>query len=235
MISKQTKPPANSPSVLLLAFILLLQFSTVLLSGISAQAETRYVKPSAEVVVRRGQGSEYKIIAMVKDGTPVEFLEENDSFTRIRLPNGKEGWILKRFLSHEPPLNELVESLRTENELLQQKELETGRQLETVSAILATTEQERDSAISEKNQIQTSYRELQQETANIVQIKNNFQKISGENKLLTQQLAQLEQNNNRLRKNYILKWFLAGGGVLLLGMLIGRMSGGSRRKKSSLL
>jgi len=49
------------------------------------------------------------------------------------------------------------------------------------------------------------------------------------------ELVLLEQENDTLRKDYVFKWFLAGGGVLLLGMLIGRISGGSRRKRQSLL
>jgi SH3 domain protein len=235
MIPKQTKPLSGSLSVLLLAFILFLQFNTMVFSAIPAQAETRYVKPSSEVVVRRGQGTEYKIIAMIKDGTSVEFLEEDEDFARIRLANGKEGWMLKRFLSLEPPLNEIVASLRSEKEEIQQRALETGQQLETVSAILTRTERERNSAINERNQIQASYQKLQQETANVVQIRNNLLKATGENKTLRQKLALLEQENDGLKTNYALKWFLAGGGVLLLGMAIGRITGKSRRRKSSLL
>jgi SH3 domain protein len=235
MLPKQTKALPASLSVLLATFILLLQFSAVLFSTASAQAETRYVKPSSEVVVRRGQGTEYKIIAVIKDGTSVELIAENEDFARVRLTNGKEGWMLKRFLSKEPPLNEIIASLHTEKEEIQQRERKISQQLKTVSAILARTEQERDSAFSERNQIQTSYMKLQQDTANVVQIKNNLQKTTGEKKTLTQKLALLEQENDSLKKNSALKWFLAGGGMLLFGMLIGRMSGGSRKRRTSLL
>lgn len=235
MLSKHTKPLSPTLPVLLLSFTLCLQFSIILFSGISAQAETRYVKPSIDAAVRRGQGTDYKIIAMVKDGTAVDFIEESGDFAKVLLANGKEGWILKRFLSIEPPLDELVASLRAQKEESLQRELESSQQLDTLSAALTRTEQERDLAQSDREQIQASYEKLQQETADVVQINSNMQKISQENTILTQKLVVLEQANETLRKNYTLKWFLAGGGVLLLGIFIGGLARGSRRKRTSLL
>ena len=38
-----------------------------------------------------------------------------------------------------------------------------------------------------------------------------------------------------LKKNQSIKWFFTGGIVLLLGWLIGRLTGNSRKKKPSLL
>lgn len=235
MLSKPIKPPAPSLPVYLLTFILCVQFGIILFSGISAEAETRYIKPSIEAVVRRGQGTEYKIVAMVKDGTAVKFIEGGEEFSRIQLANGKEGWVLTRFLSTEPPLDELVASLRSQKEEMLQREADTLQQLDTLAATLSRTEQERDSAQSEIKQIQASYQKLQRDTADVVQIKNNMEKISRENEILTQKAALLEQENKSLRSNYTLKWFLAGGGVLVFGMIIGGMFKGSRKKKQSLL
>ncbi len=235
MLQKHTQPLSLSLSVLFLTFIIFLQFSIILLSGIAAQATPRYVMPRSDAVVRRGQGTEYKIVAMVKDGTLVELLEENEDFAKIQLSNGKEGWILKRFLSVEPPMDQLVVSLRAQNEDMHQRELETNQQLDAVSTILTKTEQERDRAISERDQILASYKQLKVETADIVQINNDMQKTSQENKTLKQKLALLEEENDRLRKDATFKWFLAGGGVLFLGMLMGRITGGSRKKRQSLL
>lgn len=235
MPSKLTKGLSPSLPINLLIFILCIQFSTILFSGISAEAETRYIRPSIEAVVRRGQGTEYKIIAMVKDGTAVEFIEEGEEFSKILLADGKEGWVLKRFLSTEPPLSDVVASLRTQKDEMLQREVENREQLDTLSEALFRTEQERDSAISEKNKIQASYKKLQQDTADVIQIKSNMEKVSRENATLTQKMALLEQANKTLQSNYTLKWFLAGGGVLVFGMIIGGIVRGSRKKRSSLL
>jgi len=100
---------------------------------------------------------------------------------------------------------------------------------------LGRTEQERDNAQNQTSLLQASYKKLKQDTADVVQIKTNMQKISQENTVLVQKLALLEQANETLRKDYSFKWFLAGGGVLIFGMIIGGLFRGRRKKKPSLL
>lgn len=234
MTSQNPAPLSKTLLVHLLALILL-QVGIVLLPAISAEAEVRYVKPTSEVVVRRGQGKEYKIIAMVKTGTSVEFIEESEGFAKILLTNGKEGWILNRFLSTEPPLNELVDSLRSQKKEILQRELESGQQLDTLSTNLISTNRELDLVKKERDQIISKYKKLQQETAGVVKIKTDMRKISLENKTLIQQMDLLKQTNETLRSDYAVKWFLAGGGVLIFGMFIGGIVRGSRKKKPSLL
>lgn len=53
-------------SIVLLALFL----EITVLQPTRLNAETLYIKPTSEVVVRRGQGTEFKILALVKDGTP---------------------------------------------------------------------------------------------------------------------------------------------------------------------
>ena len=198
-------------------------------------AENRYVKPSSEVVLRRGQGNDYKIVAMVKDGDSVEFLEEGESYAKVRLENGKEGWMLKRFLSEEPPLQEVVAALRAEKEESKQREREIIQKLEEVTSTLELRESELETVTVEKDKITVDYQSLERDTAGVTQIKKDLLKTAKENKTLSQKMASLEQQVSSLEKDNAVKWFLAGGGVLLVGMFIGLVSGRSRKKKSSLL
>lgn len=219
MNTRKTNNTSDFFSVSLFALTLWLTFTAVLFSGSSLLAETRYVKPSSEVVVRRGQGNDYKIIAMVKDGMSVEFLEEGDSYAKVRLANGKEGWMLKRFLSTDPPLEEIVTLLRSEKEEIEQKANEVAQQLEDISSTLAQTETELITALTEKNQIMTNYQVLQRDTADVIQIKTDLLQTTKDNESLMRELSSLKQENNNLKKNTAIKWFLAGGGVLFIGIL----------------
>lgn len=234
MATRQSKTTSGSLSVFLLPLLLFLAFSTVLFWQTPVSAETRFVKPSSEVVVRRGQGNDYKIIAMVKDGDSVEFIEEGEDYAKVRLADGKEGWMLKRFLSNDPPLQEIVASLRTDNEKMKQKASEAVQKLEEVSSTLARTEMELTSTLTERDKIWSDFQTLQRDTADVVQIKKDLLKTTKENELLVQEMATVKQENNSLKQNKTIKWFLAGGGVLLLGILIGKIPGQSRRKKSLL-
>ena len=222
----------QSPTKFLFNFLLV---CTIFFSATAALAETRYIKPSSEIVVRRGQGNEFKIIAMIKDGTTVEFIEEGETHAKIRLANGKEGWVVKRFLSNEPPLGELVASLRTKNETLTQKEIDTSQKFDAVSATLSQTTQELDATLAERDQLKADYLKLQHDTEDVVLIKNNLQKTLKNNQVLSEKMAALQQENDTIKDDYAFKWFLAGGGVLVFGMLIGSILTKSRKRKPSLL
>lgn len=228
MIRRFTKTPG------ILFFLLALSFS-LQFSAADVGAASRFVKPSAEVVVRTGEGREHKIIGMVKDGDSVELLEEGSSYAMVRLKNGKEGWMLKRFLSVDPPLATVVGTLRSENEKMKQREIEVTQKLEEISATLKQTETDLQSTILERDQIITDYQDLQRDTADVIQLKDNMQKVTEENELLVEEIETLKAANSGLSKDKSINWFLAGGGVLLAGMFIGRLSSKSRKRKSSLL
>jgi SH3 domain protein len=219
----------------LLALSFSLQFTAVLCSATEVVAASRYVKPSAEVVLRRGEGREYKVIGMVKDGVAVELLETRDSYALVRLANGKEGWMLKRFLSVDPPLSTIVESLRAENDKMKQREAEVTQKFEETSATLIQTETDLKSAILERDQIRTEYQDLERDTADVIQIKDNMLKVTQENELLVEELTALKTANSGLNNDKSINWFMAGGGVLLVGMFIGRLTSKSRKRKSSLM
>jgi len=214
---------------------LLLPCSALLFRAEAVYAATRYVTPSAEVVVRTGQGNEFKIIGMVKDGAAVDLLQEGDAYAMVRLSDGREGWMLKRFLSAAPPLSTVVASLRAENEKMKQREMEQTQQFDEISAMLKKTESKLASILTERDQIKTDYQNLREDTADVILIKEDMLQATRENELLVQKMAALQEENNTLTKDNSINWFLAGGGVLLVGMFIGRLSSASRKRKSSLL
>ena len=219
----------------LLALSFSLQFTVVLCSATKVVAASRYVKPSAEVVLRRGEGREYKVIGMVKDGMAVELLKTGDSYALVRLANGKQGWMLKRFLSIDPPLATIVESLRAENDTMKQREAEVTQRFEEASATLIQTETDLKSAILERDQIMTEYQDLERDTADVIRIKDDMLKVTQENELLVEELTALKVANSGLNNDKSINWFMAGGGVLLVGMFIGRLTSKSRKRKSSLM
>jgi len=233
IIGRTLKSPQTL--VFLPAFSIVLSLALLLLSATWSPAVTRYVKPSAEVLLRTGQGTEYKIIGIVKDGDVVDLLEEGDSYALVRLADGKEGWMVKRFLSAEPPISSLVASLRAENERMKKEQAEMSRKLEEITTTLKNTETELSVTLSERDGIRTEYQTLQHDTADVIQIKEDMQKATRENESLAQEMASLKEQNNTLNKNKSVNWFMAGAGVLLAGMFLGRLTSKSRRRKSSLM
>lgn len=190
-----------------------------------------HVKPSAEVPVRRGQSTEYKIIAVVGNGTTVELLEENEGWAKIRLDNNKEGWILKRYLSKEKPMADQVQELKQKNTLLEQQLTATDTQLTELIQVHSQTEQDLTSCLGERDSTKAEFQQLQQETADVIQTKKKLEATEKECETLKKSLTDLQFENTSLKKNSALLWFLAGGGILLTGWLIGLFTGRKTKKR----
>jgi len=232
-IRRITRP--SGTLVFLIALSFLLPTSSVLFSATDVFAESRYVKPSAEIALRTGEGTKYKMLGVVKDGDVVELLEEGDSYARVRLTDGQEGWMLKRFLSITPPLSVTAPSLRAENEKMKQREIEVTQKYDEISASFSRMETELQTILAERDQLKSDYQNLQEATADVMKIKEDMLQATKENELLVQQMASLKEENSNLNKEKSINWFLAGGGVLLVGMSIGRLTSKSRKRKSSLM
>lgn len=201
-----------------------------LMSGDLFAAE-RYVKPSTEVPLRRGQGTEYKIDAVISDGTKVYLLQEDGDWAQIQLENGKEGWILSRYLSDEKPLREQVTELEQTKADLEVQLIQVDTHLAGLVEVNSQTEESLVICMDENEKVNADYQRLEEDTADVVLTKKNL--LASEKQLndLSMRFAALELENKGLKNNTSLIWFLAGSGVLLLGLLIGIIAGKRSKKR----
>ncbi len=206
-----------------------------LLVGPSLGGEKSYVTPRTTVWLRSGPGVEYKIIDRLKVGEQVEVQEEGDGWVRVLTAKGKEGWLLKRYLSEEPPpvvrlslLEEECGSMKERFEQLQQEHREAVTGLKGCESSL-------QACTSAKEEVAQELAVLKQDSADVVKTKERLAAATKELEEAKRQLVTLKRENAALKSGERLKWFLAGGGVLLLGWLVGLASGRGRRKRPSLL
>ena len=83
--------------------IFLLMLFSLTLSAVIVCAQTQYVSDELVITLREGQGSQYKIIKMLKTGTPLEIIEESDPYLKVRTEKGDEGWVLNQYITEETP------------------------------------------------------------------------------------------------------------------------------------
>ena len=85
-------------------------------------AETKnYINDSMKITMRTGPATDRKIIALLSVGQEVEVLKSEDEWTLIRLQNGKEGWVISRFLTDQTPDSIQLEALKNNHSILQTK------------------------------------------------------------------------------------------------------------------
>ena len=208
-------------------------FSLVLFSTV-VQAETMYVSDIVKITVRTGAGINHKIVAMIRAGESVEVLKPEEEWSFVRITNGKEGWILSRFLTSSEPdglalarlkkkhaaLKNQAVSLIEENNVYKKENKELNLDLKT------------NKEISDK--IKSSYETLKKESAEFLELKSNYEKTSSKLTEQTKKAEKLEEELTKLLLHQNIKWFLSGAGVLLLGFVIG-FSTKRQRNRSSLL
>ncbi len=209
------------------------------ISGISAAATTVfaqswYIKPSAEIPVRRGQGTEYRILVVLENGTEVSILEENSPWAKIQTQNGTEGWILRRYLSDQTPPDILVKELLTKNAAIKEQERLISDQLALTTANNTKLDAELTTCVTDLNKTKNDYQFLEEETADVMAIKKNLTISEKKVEELSTKLTTVTKENDILKRGNQTRWFLAGAGTLILGWLVGLISARSKKKRSSL-
>lgn len=196
----------------------------LVLAGTTASAQTvQYVQDFVKVPVRTGKSTQNKILRMLPSGTRVEVLEvsEEEGYSRIRTPQGIEGWLLSRYLMDEPTARERL--ARAEQELARQHE-ETERLKHEISTLKAhKAEVERSN-----EELQSSNEDLSEELSNIRRTASRALAIERENDQFREEVtAKTEELDALLRENATLKdrsrreWFIVGAGVVLAGFVLG--------------
>jgi SH3 domain protein len=112
-------------------------------------AQTRYVTDEWSLPVRSGPGTDRKIFAFLKSSNRVQVLSQEEDWSKIVLTDGREGWVLSRYLTIEKPSKLVLSELQSEHSSLssETKDLtEENQQLKsenkTLSSKLQTIEKE---------------------------------------------------------------------------------------------
>ncbi len=198
----------------------------------SVQAETAYVSDQLSITVRTGKGTNRKIIALIKSDQKVEALEKGEEWTLVRLQNGKEGWALSRYLTSSIPKRIQLESLQLKYNDLEQQAKSSALEIDKLKSDnkkLSTSLAEKEKAL---NNLQAEHDALKTESADFLNLKEEFEETSRQLVNQTKKAKELKVLADKLQYYQYIKWFLAGSGVLLVGILIGFSTKRKRRQPS---
>ncbi|MCB1734339.1 MAG: TIGR04211 family SH3 domain-containing protein [Gammaproteobacteria bacterium] len=193
----------------------------LLISVLPAQAATRYVTDALEITLRAGNSTQHKITRMLKSGTPLQVQEEADGWAHVSTPDGRDGWVLSRFLIDEPIARERLEV--AEKQLAQFRT--GGDSLRRDFANLQTQNQQlladNASLSAQKTQLEQDLKQLRTDTADTLGITRSNRLLKAKVVELEKHVAGLEAETNRLRDATASTWFLYGAGVIFGGILLG--------------
>ena len=226
-------------------FIPVLLISFLLVTPVIA--ETRYVGDQLIITLRQGKSTKHKILKTLKTGTPLEVLEEDDTYFKVRTSDGVEGYVLRQYVSSAPPKTQRIEELEMLNNSLQKKinRLEEAKnnlemqlkatqdkynsEFSVITSKSANIEQSLEQALNNERIMAEKYDNLLAKAENVVEIAAERDKLLKKNKQLEAEVSALLKKTDKLADSRMIKWFLAGGGVLFFGWIIGKIS---RKKRS---
>lgn len=212
-----------------LAIVLVL----ILFGAGMAQAETWYVTDALEITLRTGPELDRKIIAMLKSGQPMEILEKGDEWSLVQLPNGKEGWVLNRFIKAEVPKSIQLEVLQKKYDDLMAGAEAPLQKLKEVSGENTRLRDNLEKTNRNLGALQKSYQELRKTTADARRIKKERDQLATELTAKSKETGELRTALAAAERKNTLWWFIAGAGVLIFGFILG-FAVRPRRKRSSL-
>ncbi|MDD2465024.1 MAG: TIGR04211 family SH3 domain-containing protein [Desulfobulbus sp.] len=206
---------------------------TLLLIAPAVQAaDILYIKPSLEVLMRKGRADNARIIATVPMGTAVVLVQGGKDWSRIRLQDGTQGWVRSRFLGSSPviPMANIRPGMGADGQVLDPTARSTnlGEDNQRLRKDLAACTTDR-STLADK------YQTLVGDPDSALHTKTELGGAKRQIEDLQQQLTEAQIECTVLRKNQSIKWFFTGSMVLLLGWLIGRISRNSKKRQTSSL
>lgn len=203
--------------------------------GALAQQPTRYVSDQFEITMRRAPSAgNTAIVRVLPSGTPLVVVEEDtgNGWTRVRLTTSDtEGYVLTRYLMNEPDARSQLAELRQRVETLRNQSGDQGRELDDLRQANAEAAR-RITALDQENQrLETALAELQQKAANVISIDRENQSLRKELTDTQIVLEAVQQENEELSSRRVMHWFLIGAAVLLVGIIVGLVLPGLRRRK----
>jgi SH3 domain protein len=233
----------------------IITFLAINISSVSHGQENKiaYVSDILILTVRTGPARSYEVFQTIESDEKLLILEEQNGFSKVKLNNNAIGWVQSQYLSFETPdpiiisrLNRELDKLKAKNkkqlktidsfkQTISQKELEFQGQKKDLESLLSKTTSEKNDYITKYSTIDKKHNELLTKSKQVVMISTENEKLKKTNKELDEKLKLLDSKNKNLLKVGMIKWFLAGAGVIFLGWIIGRTVSSRKSRYSSLL
>ena len=194
---------------------------SLMISVLPGAAETLYVSGDSGVNLRSGSGTRHTVIDTIDPGQELRVLENHDDWTKVALPDGKEGWMATRLLTDKKPAEAVAKECRQKLERL-------GADLESLRAenerlIIEnqSLHQKLEETINQLTQARQAHEALMEESADFLSLKESHEMLSKQLREKTDIITSLENQLAITNRSSMIYWFLAGAGVLILGMIIG--------------
>lgn len=208
---------------LLACFVALL----ILANHLALAGETRYVTDRLVVGVRQSTTEGAPQLTSLVSGQSVEVLAEEGRYLKVRLADGREGFVLAQYFTATPPRATQVTQLEAERDALKAKL--AAAQAEAPAAGCADLQLALDQARQEAATLRGQVAAPKQDPEQSLRLVRERDQYRNEAARLEAEVAALREEGSARFATGMIPWFLAGAGVLFVGWLVGKASRNKRR------
>jgi SH3 domain protein len=197
---------------------------------VHAQTGTRYVTDSFEINIRSGPGTQYRIIRMINSGQKLELLETQENWSKVQLPGGVEGWVFTSYLQSDPPAKMRLQAVSARLDPLEKEHRVLKEEKDRLVIHNSELAMQLEETLKQLEASMLAYERLNEDSSEFLSIKTEHEHLAAGLAEKNKVIEELEKKIGELVFSSAIKWFLAGAGVLLLGMLIGNRA---KKKRST--
>ena len=198
-----------------------------------AQAEkTVYVIDQITITLRAGQGTQHQILRTLPSGTPMEVLRSNEEsgYSQVRTKDGVEGWVLSQYLIDEPTSKIKLTAAEQKLTRLDADFKDIKVKYEQLLKDKEHWEKDLKAATGERDKLTAEMAKPREvtppETAQPPPETTSLALPAGK------EAEMLQQENQVLKDRAKKDWFIAGAGVMLIGLVLGLLVSRLRLRRS---
>lgn len=188
-----------------------------------ALSETRYITDIAQIELRKGESTRYKILRYLTSGEAVEELSMNKrtGYSRVLTKDGTSGYILTRQLQDERGARDRLSATEARLAELQKAPDQLAVKLSQLRSAHEKLTTDHAALEQEKERLEEELAAIKYASINLVAITKERSDLRKRVADLTGQVADLQQKNRDLKNETNQRWFLIGAGVVTGAILIG--------------
>ncbi|OOH91291.1 hypothetical protein BMT54_02355 [Pasteurellaceae bacterium 15-036681] len=170
-------------------------------TSITAVANTQYVTENLNTYLRKGPGDQFKISGTIQAGEKVTVIDRKDRYSLIRDSKNREAWILNNEITTTPSSKELTPQLQQKVQELTIRLNNIDKEWQQRTAEMQSRTQNADKQSSDL-------------IAQNAQLKRELDILKNKNR-------DLEAIQNAESREIMIQYFIYGGSVLGVGLLLG--------------
>jgi len=169
----------------------------------SAFAAPRYIADSLFTYMHAGPGNEFRIIGSVNAGDRVNLIDVNSQtkYSQVVDTKGRKGWVESRFVTRQASMVERLPKLEKE---------------------LSSVKEQLDNARKNSDEAKAGLvQSLDLRNKQIAELEQNYSEISQHLTRSQTEIRKLRAKLDTQKEDLLLKYFMYGGGVAGVGLLLG--------------